>query len=162
MGQDPEVMEHFPSMLSREESDAMIDGRFENHFDRYGFGLWAVERLSDGRFLGFTGLVHVAFACPIENEVEIGWRLARHAWGQGYALEAASAAITFGFDRLSLGQIVAMTINANARSQRLMGKLGMTRAPELDFDHPRVFEGSPARPQIVYLRRNPRYYGWVS
>lgn len=152
MGQDPEVMRHFPSLLTRAQSDAVIKERFEAHFDQHDFGLWALERRCDGCFLGFAGLSRIGFACPIEGKVEIGWRLARHAWGQGYAFEAASAAMDYGFRQLDLTQIVAMTVIGNSRSRRLMDKLGMVRTPELDFEHPRVPEGHPVRPQIVYSR----------
>lgn len=162
MGQDQEVMAHFPSLLTRYESDAMIDGRIDSHFDEFGFGLWALERLSDGCFLGFTGLAYVRFVCPIQDEVEIGWRLARYAWGQGYALEAADAAMTFGFEKLSLERIVAMTVEGNVRSRRLMSKLGMKRSPELDFEHPRAPEGHTARPQIVYQRLRTNRPGMMS
>ena len=156
MGRDPEVMRHFPGPLDREQSDSMVQERLQPHVARNGWGLWAVERKSDGTFLGFTGLAPVDFACPIQGEVEIGWRLARHAWGHGYAFEAASAAVDFAFNRLSLDRIVAMTIEPNDRSRRLMDRLGMVRAPELDFNHPRVPEDSPVRPQIVYvLERRP-------
>ena len=152
MGQDVEVMRHFPSLLTREQSDAMIDDRFEAHFDQHGFGLWALERRADGCFLGFAGLAIVGFQSPIEGEVEIGWRLARHAWGQGFAHEAAAAAMAHGFGELGLSQIFAMTVVGNDRSRRLMDKLGMVRTPELDFDHPRVPEGHLVRPQIVYRK----------
>ena len=152
MGQDPEVMRHFPSLLTRAQSNAMIDERLEAHFEQHGFGLWALERRSDGCFLGFAGLSRIGFPCPIEGQVEIGWRLARHAWGQGYAFEAASAAMDYGFRLLDLAQIVAMTVTGNDRSRRLMDKLGMVRTPELDFKHPSVPEGHPAQPQIVYRR----------
>lgn len=155
MGQDPEVMRHFPKYLTREECETMIRDRIEAHFDRYGFGLWAVERIDDSLFLGFVGLAHVSYACPIEDKVEIGWRLARHAWGRGFAYEAASAAMQFGFEQLALDQIVAMTVVGNQRSRHLMEKLGMARVPELDFDHPWIEEGHLVRPQIVYRKGAP-------
>ncbi|HEY0164677.1 MAG TPA: GNAT family N-acetyltransferase [Sphingomicrobium sp.] len=155
MGRDPEVMRHFPALIDQDESDWMIRERLQPHIERNGWGLWAVERKSDRAFLGFTGLDYVDFACPIQGEVEIGWRLARHAWGRGYAFEAASAAAEYGFNTLGLERMVAMTVEANDRSRRLMDKLGMVRAPELDFDHPRVPEGSPQRPQIVYVLERP-------
>ena len=155
MGLDPEVMRHFPGLLDRKQSDSMIEEWLQPHIERNGWGFWAVERKSDAAFLGFTGLATVNFACPIQHEVEIGWRLARHAWGHGYAFEAASAAVEFAFNRLSLDRIVAMTIEANERSRRLMDRLGMVRAPELDFDHPRVPEDSPMRPHIVYVLERP-------
>jgi len=155
MGQDPEVMRHFPKFLSREECEVMIRDRIEAHLERHGFGFWAVERIDDQAFLGFVGIAHVGFACPIEGEVEIGWRLARHAWGKGYAFEAASAAMEFGFGNLGLDRIVAMTVIGNEPSWRLMEKLGMTRTPELDFDHPWIEEGHLLRPQIVYRKDAP-------
>lgn len=155
MGQDVEVMRHFPSLLTREESDRMIDDRLEAHFDEHGFGMWALERKADRAFLGFAGFLKVTFASPIEGEVEIGWRLARHAWGQGYALEAARAALDYGWRELKLDRIMAMTIQANMRSWGLMHRLGMHRRLDLDFDHPRVPEGNPTRPQIVYSIDRP-------
>ncbi|MBA2772320.1 MAG: GNAT family N-acetyltransferase [Sphingomicrobium sp.] len=152
MGSDPEVMQHFPALLSREESDAMIDERINPHFELHGYGLWAIERRSDGVFIGFTGLAEVGFHCPIGDDVEIGWRLAREAWGLGYAFEAATAVMSYGFSVLRLPRIVAMTVEANRRSRRLMERLAMKRAPQLDFEHPRVPENSPVKPQIVYMR----------
>lgn len=150
MGRDEEVMRHFPSLLTREESDAMMDNRIEAHFAEHGFGLWAVERKSDGCFQGFTGLIRVTVASPIEGEVEVGWRLAREAWGHGYATEAARASLDYGFGELGLGRIVAMVVAANTRSRSVMERLGMTRCPRLDFDHPRVPVGSPVRAHMVY------------
>lgn len=146
---DAEVMRHFPALLSLNESDALV-AKIESHFDSHGFGLWALERRSDGCFLGFTGLLRVDFNSPITGEVEIGWRLARAFWGEGYAREAAEAALNFGFGQLGLARIVSMTVEANTRSWSLMEKLGMGRAPELDFEHPRLPEGHPLRPHIVY------------
>lgn len=116
MGRDPEVMRHFPALLSRKESNATIDEWINPHFDLHGYGLWAVELRSDGVFIGFTGLAKVGFDCPIRDDVEIGWRLSRQAWGHGYALEAAKAAMSYGFSALRLSRIVAMTVGANSRS----------------------------------------------
>jgi RimJ/RimL family protein N-acetyltransferase len=149
MNADPKVMRHFPALLDRTASDALVD-RIEANFDRCGFGLWALERRADGVFLGFTGLATVDFAAPIEGDVEIGWRLARHAWGQGYAFEAASAVLAFATANLDLPRIVSMTVPANTRSWGLMERLGLTRRPDLDFEHPRVPAGHVLRPHIVY------------
>jgi RimJ/RimL family protein N-acetyltransferase len=150
------VMKHFPSLLTNDESRRMICDRFEAHFEAEGFGLWALERKWDCRFIGFTGLQRVAFPCPIGGEVEIGWRLAREFWGQGFAREAAKAALGFAWGRLRLPRVFAMTISANRPSWGLMERLGMTRRPELDFDHPRIPEGHPTRPQVVYAIDCPR------
>ena len=140
---DPVVMEHFPSVLTRKQSDALVD-RIETHFDQHGYGLWAVE--ADGAFVGFTGLVWQTYDAPFTPALEVGWRLARSAWGHGYATEAATAALARG--RSEVGSVVSTTAVTNLRSQRVMQRLGMRR--ELEFDHPRVPQGHPVRPHVLY------------
>jgi RimJ/RimL family protein N-acetyltransferase len=132
---DPRVMEHFPSLVSREESDALA-GRIESHFDQHGFGLWAVEVVGVEAFVGFIGLCIPRFVAPFTPCVEIGWRLAAQYWGQGLATEGARAALAFGFETLGLKEIVSFTATVNLRSRRVMEKLGMTHNPADDFDHP--------------------------
>jgi RimJ/RimL family protein N-acetyltransferase len=146
---DPEVMEHFPATLSREESDAAVQ-RFEEHFSRKGFGLWAVEVVGGAPLIGFTGLVTVPFYAPFTPAVEVGWRLAREHWGHGYATEAATGALRFGFEEASLREIVSFTTPGNVRSQRVMQKLGMHRDPGDDFDNPRIPDGHPLRRHVLY------------
>lgn len=148
MGADPEVMAHFPALLSPAESDAMVD-RIGLMLADQGFGFWAVERRDSGDFIGFCGLNRVNFLCPVAGEVEIGWRLVRAAWGQGFAREAAQICLDWGFAH-GLTRIVSFTVPANVRSWGLMERLGMQRRAELDFDHPRVAEGSPLKRHIVY------------
>lgn len=148
MGQDTEVMHHFPGLRDRADSDRSIDRR-NAEIDAKGYGLWAIERRADGVFLGFTGLSAVDLTGPLEGEIEIGWRLPRHAWGAGYAFEAARAALAFGWTR-SMPRIFAMTAPSNERSWRLMTRLGMTRRTELDFAHPEIAVENPMRAQIVY------------
>lgn len=142
---DPEVMRHFPAPLDRAQSDAMIE-RIEAHFDRHGDGLWAVEVKGGAPFIGFTGLARPEWL-PV---VEIGWRLARAAWGHGYATEAARAALAWGFAHAGVDEIVAFTAPANVRSQAVMTRLGMRRDPDADFEHPRVPVGHPLRPHWLY------------
>jgi RimJ/RimL family protein N-acetyltransferase len=149
MGEDPEVMRHFPSLLTPAESEALVDG-IAASIDARGYGFWAVERRSDCAFLGFTGIGAIGFPCTVEGEIEIGWRLARDAWGHGYASEAARAALAWSFANLDVPRVVAFTARANSRSQAVMRRIGMVPRPELDFDHPRVAEGSPFRRHVVF------------
>jgi RimJ/RimL family protein N-acetyltransferase len=151
---DPEVMRHFPALLTRIEADAMA-ARNRDYIDQHGFGLWAVERREDGAFLGFTGLMTLRDSNPLSPGVEAGWRFARQAWGQGYATEAARAAMDDGFARLGLKQIVAFTAVPNLPSQAVMGRLGMIRRTDLDFDHPMVPEGSILRRHLVWSQDAP-------
>jgi ribosomal-protein-alanine N-acetyltransferase len=153
MNADPEVMEHFPALLTSEESDGFV-GRVVAGWAANGFGLWAVEQVGDGTFLGFAGLTRPRFDAPFMPAVEVGWRFARRAWGKGFATEAGRASLAFGFDVVGLDVIVSFTSPANVRSWRVMERLGMTHDPSDDFDHPRVAEGSPLRRHLLYrLRR---------
>jgi ribosomal-protein-alanine N-acetyltransferase len=160
MNADPEVMRYFTRPLGADESDAMV-GRIESRFDEHGYGLWAVERRADRAFLGFTGLAtteSLGFVGPAAAllgpppipEAEIGWRFARFAWGQGYATEAARAALRFGFDSAGMHEIVSLTSTLNLRSMRVMERIGLHRDPAEDFDHPRIPEGSPIRRHALY------------
>jgi RimJ/RimL family protein N-acetyltransferase len=146
---DPYVMEYFPAALTRAQSDALI-AMIEAGFDRRGYGLWALQLLATGEFVGFTGLEVPSFQAHFTPAVEVGWRLARSAWGQGYATEAARAALAFGFEQEGLGEIVSFTSMANLRSQAVMERLGMTRDACEDFDHPALEQGHRLRRHVLY------------
>ncbi len=121
---DPAVMEHFPSPLSRAESDALA----RRVTDRWRTGessWWAVEEIDGAPFIGIIGLVRVWFDRHFTPAVEVGWRIAHEHWGRGYAPEAARAAIAHGFDELALDEIVSFTTPGNLNSRRVMEKVGM-------------------------------------
>jgi RimJ/RimL family protein N-acetyltransferase len=149
MNADPVVMEHFPGTLRRGESDELVE-RIEAGFRANGFGLWALEVRASGEFIGFTGLGVPEFEAHFTPAVEIGWRLARSAWGNGYATEAARAALTFGFEDVGLDEIVSFTTAANWRSRRVMERVGMSHDPADDFDHPGLPPEHPQRPHVLY------------
>lgn len=138
MNADPKVREHLGDLLTREQSDASV-ARFQAEFDQRGYGWWAVELQATGAFIGFA---------PFTG-VEIGWRLARSAWGYGYATEAALASLAFGFETLELPEILAVTTATNLRSHAVMRRIGMTRDPADDFDDPTAPEG-PLRRNVLY------------
>ena len=155
MNADPRVMEHFPALLNRPESDAFLD-RIVARWKEHGYGLWVVERPADGVFLGFTGLAAPVVDLPgMPPFVEVGWRFAVGAWGHGYATEAARAAVGWGFDVLGLDEIASWTTVANRKSRAVMERLGMTHDPADDFEHPRVPEGHRQRPHVLYRLRRP-------
>ena len=153
---DPRVMEHFPKVLTAEESDRQA-AVIADHIERYGFGFWAVEASGVANFVGFVGLSIPTFEAHFTPCVEVGWRLAFEHWGHGYATEAARAAVDCGFDRLGLEEIVSFTVPANRRSIRVMEHLGMTHSAADDFDHPRLAAGHSLRRHVLYrLRRSRR------
>jgi len=149
MNADPRVMEFFPASLSLAESDALVD-RAQAHFDRHGFGPFAVELLETQSFIGFIGLSIPNFDAPFMPAVEIGWRLAFDCWNRGLATEGARSVIRFAFEDLGLDGPVSFTVPENLRSRRVMEKLGMTHDPRDDFDHPRLPEGHQMRRHVLY------------
>ncbi len=149
---DPEVMCHFPARLSRSESDLLAD-RIEEDLARDGWGLWALEEPATGRFLGFVGLARPSFEAHFTPAVEIGWRLARDAWGHGFATEAASTVAAFAFEELALDEVVSFTVPANERSRAVMRRLAMRHDPAGDFDHPALPDGHPLRRHVLYRLR---------
>jgi RimJ/RimL family protein N-acetyltransferase len=146
---DPSVMEYFPAPLTRADSDRLI-ARIEAGFDLRGYGLWALELRASGQLVGFAGLDVPSFKAHFTPAVEIGWRLARSAWGQGYATEAAQVSLAFGFEQAGLGEIVSFTSTTNLRSQAVMKRIGMTHDPADDFDHPALEDGDPLRRHVLY------------
>jgi RimJ/RimL family protein N-acetyltransferase len=156
MSADPAVMEFLGPMQDRAAIDAII-GRIRAHFAEHGFGWWAAELRATGAFIGFIGLSHVAFEAHFTPAVEIGWRLAGAHWGRGYATEGARAALEAGFTQLRLSEIAAMTVPANARSRRVMERIGMTHDPVDDFDHPRLADGDPLRRHVLYRISRPQW-----
>jgi RimJ/RimL family protein N-acetyltransferase len=154
---DPETMRFYASTLSRDESDAYAD-RSRSHLAQHGWGLWAVEH--DGHFIGYTGLSTPSWVTPFETAgdhpvVEIGWRYLKSAWGNGYATEAAKAALKVGFEQVGLDEIVSFTAVSNQPSWRVMERIGMTRNPADDFEHPNLPEGHPLSRHVLYrTRRN--------
>jgi RimJ/RimL family protein N-acetyltransferase len=121
-----------------------------------GFSFWLVERRDDGALLGFCGL-KIGNVGPVTGEIEIGWRLREDAWGQGYAREAASATLDWAWRHLACTRIVAVTLRENTRSWGLMERLGLCRAPELDFEHPDFPPGHICRSHIAYAIARPAH-----
>jgi RimJ/RimL family protein N-acetyltransferase len=144
---DAETMRYFPETLDREASDAVVD-RIESGFDRRGYGLWALEVTATGDFIGFTGLNLLSDGVPGAGGLEVGWRLARHAWHHGYATEAAQAALGVAFDGVGRTEVWSMTAVLNEPSRAVMRRLGMSEVAR--FDHPRVPDGHPLQPHVTY------------
>jgi RimJ/RimL family protein N-acetyltransferase len=152
MNQDPEVLRYFPRGMTPTESDAFVD-KIEAHFETKGFGLWALELVETGEFLGFTGLNPMRDGVPGAGGMEVGWRLKRSAWGQGYATEAANAAVDVAFNGARLGDVWSITAVLNEPSQAVMRRIGMTLHSH--FEHPAIDADSPLRPHVAYRLEGP-------
>ncbi|MEQ1901382.1 MAG: GNAT family N-acetyltransferase [Devosia sp.] len=156
---DPEVRRYYENIPSEEEVNRWID-LFIERFKTHGYYWLAIERKSDGALIGDVGLAPIDEATKAlmrrPADIEIGWLLGRQYWGQGYCPEAAQAWLDFAWEELGAPEIVAFTARDNAKSERVMQKLGMARDPSSDFDNPRTPEGHWLRPHIVYRIANPR------
>ncbi len=150
---DPEVCRHLLGPLSRAQSDALA-ARCQAQLEARGFGVWAVEASGVAPFIGMVGLAEPAWQAAFTPCVEVLWRLSPAYWGHGYATEAARAALGFGFERLGLPEIVALTVPENVRSRAVMARLGMAHAAADDFDHPLVPPGHRLSRHVLY--RLPR------
>jgi ribosomal-protein-alanine N-acetyltransferase len=145
---DPDVTRYFPERLTSGRSDEFAT-KIRAAIDREGWGLWAVQVVAGPSFVGFVGLNPARFNAHFTPALEVGWRLARPYWGNGYATEAAGAALSFGFAHLGVPEIVSFTAAINDRSIRVMRRLGMSHDPADDFDHPDVPDGE-LRHHVLY------------
>lgn len=151
MNADPHVRQFFPSLMTREESDASVAG-FLRMYALDGYAFLATELRETSEFIGLIGIQRMSFLLPglAVPAVEIGWRLNEKSWGKGLATEGARACLKLAFEQFQLPEIVAFTIPANLPSRRVMEKLGMTRNPDDDFDDPRIPAGNPCQRHVLY------------
>jgi RimJ/RimL family protein N-acetyltransferase len=147
---DPEVADWLGG--ARVQDPAYFDAML-SFWAEHGYGKLALVRREDGQLVGSVGLrrVPMEWEHPMSGEVEVGWMLAREAWGRGYATEAAAAVLPWGFERLRVSEIHSWTASTNLRSQAVMRRLGLVRRPELDYDQPGVAEDDPQRRMVVYV-----------
>ena len=148
MNADPAVMHYFAGLLGAAESNASIAG-WQQGFEARGWSNWALERRDTGEFIGFAGLSVPRRTFSFSPCVEIGWRLTPACWGQGFASEAARAALQVGFEQIGLDEIVSFTSLLNLPSRAVMQRIGMVDTGQ-DFDHPALPDGSPLRRHCLY------------
>jgi RimJ/RimL family protein N-acetyltransferase len=153
MSADPQVMHWLGGCLSRKEAEAYV-ARATASFSTLGMGRFAIERRADAAFVGACGLMPGRADLPIAPYVDIGWRLAPAAWGNGYATEAAAAVLRDGFERLALAEIAAITMRTNVRSRAVMERIGMIRDAAADFDDPALTHIEDPH-TVVYRMRRP-------
>lgn len=144
---DPAVMEHFPKVQNRQDTEGLII-RMQAQFAKTGYCYFATERLNDKAFLGFIGLMHQDYEADFTPCVDIGWRLARQYWGNGYATEGAKACLKFAFNELSLTEIYSVASKSNTPSIRVMEKIGMQY--QYDFEHPKLVDFPNIKNCVLY------------
>jgi len=148
LNSDSDVMEYFPSTLSPEQSDDLARLAQKLIAER-GWGIWAIELITTGDFIGFVGLHYPDDDLPFTPCVEIAWRLRKQFWGKGYATEAAKESLSFAFSTLQLDEVFAYTAVTNVRSRSVMERLGLHNTDQ-NFEHPNLPKGHPLSEHVVY------------
>lgn len=155
MNKDIDVMKYFPKTLTDEETASLIY-RIDAHFEKHGFCLFAVEKLATKEFIGFTGFMVPSFESFFTPCIEIGWRIKKEEWNNGYATEAAKACLRYGFETLQFEKIYSFTSAINIKSEKLMQKIGMIK--EGEFDHPNIPFDSALCRHVVYKIEKQKYH----
>ena len=145
---NPLVMRYFPSILDRHKSDELAQ-RLQRQINENGYGFYAAHRVLDNQFIGFIGANQSSAELPFAPCVDIGWRLDHPFWGRGYATEGAKAVLHDSFTRCQLNEIVSMTPVSNLASEKVMLKLGMTKAANT-FNHPSLKPNHPLSEHLLY------------
>ncbi|MBN2736695.1 MAG: GNAT family N-acetyltransferase [Spirochaetales bacterium] len=155
MNLDLEVMHYFPRLLTPKESLELIE-RIKAHFKKYTYGLYAVDHMASGRFIGFIGLAEISFEADFTPAMEIGWRLAVDFWNKGYATEGAKAVMKLAFEQKKLEKLVSITAKLNKPSIRVMEKIGLKAAGE--FNHPKLDPLDPLNRHVLYQLGREEYF----
>jgi ribosomal-protein-alanine N-acetyltransferase len=148
LNSDSIVMEYFPSVLNRQESDKLAQ-EIHDLIESKGWGTWAVEEKESGDFIGYVGLHETSCDLPFEPCIEISWRLLKEYWGKGYATEAGKKVLHFAFEELKLKNVVSFTALVNHRSEATMKRLGMKNLNE-NFEHPSLPVGHRLSEHVLY------------
>ena len=144
---DEEVMEHFPKTLSKAEVENLIE-KMRGHYDKKGFTYYAVEILETAEFIGMIGLAYQEYKTDFTPAVDIGWRLKRSAWGNGYATEGAKRCLDYAFDSLGINEVISVCVVKNTKSENVMKKIGMKKIGE--FNHPELKDNPEYEKHFCY------------
>lgn len=152
---DPEVMHHFGGPHSREKVEATVRIAMERQ-DRFGVWLPPLILKETNEFIGMAGIAEVLFTAHFAPAIEIGWRLKRCHWGNGYVTEIGRAFISYAFETRKFPELVSFAVEANTRSTAVMTRLGFHHDPSEDFDHPNVSADHPhLKKHVLYRLKNP-------
>lgn len=147
MNSDSEVMTYFPSTMTFKESTDFVNKIIQHH-EVFGYSLYAVHLKNNDQFIGLIGLLNIDFESEMMGEVEIGWRLLKEYWHEGYATEGAKAVIDYGFEVLGIGVIYSFTATINTPSEQVMKSIGMHYLNK--FNHPKIKVDSSLKEHVLY------------
>lgn len=130
---DPDVTRYLGGTRTRAQIEDMLRTRILEYYDAHpGLGIWTTIERATGDVVGFHLLNHIQG----ESIVQVGFSLAKPAWGRGYATEMAAALVRYGFVDLEIHRITGIASLGNVASQRVLEKIGLRRRGERAFSHP--------------------------
>ncbi len=144
---DDDVMEFFPFKPSKQDTLDFIQ-RMQDMQKEKGFCYFAVDIIENNEFIGFIGLCEQTYLNELGNFVDIGWRLKKSIWNQGYATEGAKACIDFGFNQIGLEKIYSVAPEINVKSELIMKKIGMQRIKT--FEHSKLVDYKDLLSCVLY------------
>ncbi|NND63451.1 MAG: GNAT family N-acetyltransferase [Flavobacteriaceae bacterium] len=144
---DAEVMKHFPTVLSSEETLGLIN-RLKNHFIEFGYTYFAAEVIETAEFIGFIGIANQTWESEYTPCVDIGWRLKQGAWGKGYATEGAKACLDAAKNKFGVSKVLAFATDTNHASEQVMQKIGMSYVGTVQ--HPKIKHDPRFKHCVVY------------
>ncbi|CAM2753932.1 GNAT family N-acetyltransferase [Erysipelothrix tonsillarum] len=147
MNRDPDVMKYFPAPLTEAESKEYALNAIK-HRQEFDYSKYIVELKDSGEFIGIIGLVKINFGTKLLGEVEIGWRMLKKYWHNGYAVEGAEATLKYGHKTLNIPVIYSFTAAINTPSENVMKRIGMNYIGV--FDHPKVADDSKLKSHVLY------------
>ena len=151
MNTDEAVMEFFPRKSTKIEVVNFIK-RMQTQFATKGFCYFAVELLETKQFIGFIGLSEQTYKADFNPSIDIGWRLVKSSWHNGYATEGAIASLDFAFKKINLKKIVSVAPKLNTGSIAVMEKIGMQKVK--GFKHPMLSEYPKIENCVLYQIEN--------
>lgn len=147
INEDSEVMEFFPATQSREQTVAFIS-RMQAQLAEKRFIYFAVDRLDTGAFIGFIGMSVPTFIADFTPCVDMGWRLSRQSWGNGFATEGALRCLEYAFNELGIPELFAIAPKVNVKSEQVMQKIGMKKVKH--FKHPSLVNDAWLEECVLY------------
>lgn len=148
---DPDVMKFFPALQDEAQTQSFIK-RMQKQYEDKGFTYFAAELLSNKEFIGFIGLSVPTFEAEFTPCVDMGWRLNKKYWNNGYATEGAKRCLEYAFNVLELDKVVAICPEINKPSEGVMQKIGMKK--KLTFSHPLLQDNDRLQACVLYEIHN--------
>lgn len=144
---DEKVMEFFPGIPTKEQTAEFVE-RMKKQFEDKKFCYFAVDKLHDSEFIGFIGLSEQTYEADFTPCVDIGWRIKRSEWNNGFATEGAKKCLEYALNDLHLKNVYSVAPKVNTKSEHIMAKIGMKK--QYEFEHTLLVNNNRLKTCVLY------------